>query len=117
MIDASTPATILIILITALVSMRGFNHPEFRARFIFDVQLIQRQREYIRLITSGFLHASWIHLIFNMLSLFFFGRYIEIVLGSPLYILLYLIPARRRTVVTLSELEYGVQRPWGVWRG
>jgi membrane associated rhomboid family serine protease len=91
MIDAPIPLTILIILITTLVSMRGFNHPEFRARFIFDVQLIQREHGYIRLITSGFLHASWMHLIFNMLSLFFFGRYVEIVLGAQLYILLYLM--------------------------
>ena len=91
MIDTQAPVTILIILITALVSMRGFNHPEFKARFIFDAQLIKKEHGYIRLITSGFLHASWMHLIFNMLSLFFFGRYVEIVLGAPLYILLYLV--------------------------
>jgi len=89
--DTSTPATILIIVATALISIRGFNRPEFMARFIFDAQLIQRQREYLRLISSGFLHANWMHLIFNMLSLFFFGRYVEIVLGAPVYILLYLL--------------------------
>jgi membrane associated rhomboid family serine protease len=89
--DTSTPATILIIVITALISVRGFNRSEFMARLIFDAQLIQRQREYIRLISSGFLHANWMHLIFNMLSLFFFGRYVEMVLGAPVYVMLYLL--------------------------
>jgi membrane associated rhomboid family serine protease len=91
MIDASMPATIVIILITALISILGFNRPEFMARFIFDAQRIQKQGEYIRLITSGFLHANWMHLIFNMLSLYFFGRYIEIALGIPLYVMIYLL--------------------------
>lgn len=40
--------------------------------------------------TSAFLHAGLLHLGFNMLTLFYCGRYVEQVIGGPLLILLYL---------------------------
>ena len=39
---------------------------------------VAREKQYIRFITSGFLHADWMHLIFNMFTLFFFGRNLEL---------------------------------------
>jgi membrane associated rhomboid family serine protease len=50
--------------------------------------------EYYRLLSSGFIHADWMHLIFNMLALFLFGRYVESYFASMdkhfLFIILYL---------------------------
>jgi membrane associated rhomboid family serine protease len=46
-----------------------------------------------RLITSAFLHAGPIHLLFNMLGIWWFGRAIEVYLGSARYLLLYLASA------------------------
>ncbi|MFB3812703.1 MAG: rhomboid family intramembrane serine protease [Terriglobales bacterium] len=43
------------------------------------------------LITSMFLHASWLHLIFNMWALWIFGDNIEDYLGHFRYLLLYLL--------------------------
>lgn len=43
--------------------------------------------EYFRLITSGFCHFSFIHLMFNLLSLLSLGNFIEIVYGSKRYII------------------------------
>ena len=43
----------------------------------------------MRLVTSGFLHVSWTHLIFNMLSLYFFSGFIEIYLGGIQFLLIY----------------------------
>ncbi len=45
--------------------------------------------EWYRLVTSGFLHASLIHIGFNMLLLFFLGRLLEPALGTPRFLVLY----------------------------
>ena len=45
----------------------------------------------LAMITSGFLHASWMHLLGNMFYLFFFGRKVEDVLGATRFGLLYMV--------------------------
>jgi membrane associated rhomboid family serine protease len=45
--------------------------------------------EWYRLITSGFLHASLLHVGFNMFLLFFLGRLLEPALGTPRFLALY----------------------------
>lgn len=42
------------------------------------------------LLTSLFLHGSWLHLLGNMLSLWIFGDNVEEVLGSVRYVIVYL---------------------------
>jgi membrane associated rhomboid family serine protease len=46
--------------------------------------------EWYRLLTSGFLHASLIHLGFNMFALYFLGRILEPGIGTPRFVALYL---------------------------
>jgi membrane associated rhomboid family serine protease len=46
---------------------------------------------FLPVLTSMFLHGSWMHLIFNMLTLYIFGDNVEDYLGHFRYILLYLI--------------------------
>ncbi|MGB7769576.1 MAG: rhomboid family intramembrane serine protease [Verrucomicrobiia bacterium] len=43
-----------------------------------------------QLLTFQFLHAGWLHLIFNMLAVFFFGRPVETALGRSRFLTLYL---------------------------
>jgi membrane associated rhomboid family serine protease len=43
-----------------------------------------------QLLTFQFMHASWLHLIFNSLAIFFFGRSVETVLGRSRFLALYL---------------------------
>ena len=45
--------------------------------------------EWYRLVTGGFLHASLIHIGFNMALLYFLGRLLEPALGTPRFIGLY----------------------------
>jgi membrane associated rhomboid family serine protease len=80
---------LLIIAINILVSYRGFKSPAFLDRYAFEVDKILVNKEYWRLITSGFLHVSWLHLIFNMLSLYFFSSGIEYSLGEVQYLAIY----------------------------
>jgi membrane associated rhomboid family serine protease len=46
--------------------------------------------EWYRLLTSAFLHASFIHIGFNMFALFFLGRILEPGIGTPRFVALYL---------------------------
>jgi len=46
--------------------------------------------EWYRLLTSGFLHASIIHLGFNMFALYFLGRILEPGIGTARFVALYL---------------------------
>lgn len=46
---------------------------------------------YLRLITHMFLHGDWVHLLVNMICLYSFGRGIEPVLGTPRFVVLYLV--------------------------
>jgi membrane associated rhomboid family serine protease len=79
-----------IILATVLFSYQGFKSPAFEGKYIFRPQAILAHKEFYRLLTSGFLHADWRHLLWNMLSLFLFGRAIEFAIGVPKFLLIYL---------------------------
>lgn len=69
--------TFLIIAVTVLVSWLAFERPRLLDRLILWPPAIDKKRQYDRLVTHGFIHADWQHLLFNMITLFFFGRTIE----------------------------------------
>lgn len=75
-----TPVNLLLIAITALLSWMAFNNRKLADRLILWPPAIDRHRQYDRLVTYGFIHADWSHLIFNMITLFFFGGFIESVM-------------------------------------
>ena len=68
--------TVTIIIITLIVSFMAFNSPQLKARLIFWPPAMQRG-QIDRFITHGFVHADGTHLLFNMITLFFFGSIIE----------------------------------------
>lgn len=69
--------TLVLIAITAIVSWMAFSNRKLADRLVLWPPAIDRRREYDRLVTYGFVHADWMHLLFNMLTLYFFGRSIE----------------------------------------
>jgi membrane associated rhomboid family serine protease len=70
-------ATIGITAFTVIWSYLGFTRPGFRDRYIFSPSRILWDRQYYRLLSCGFLHFNWLHLIFNMFSFYLFGDTIE----------------------------------------
>lgn len=48
-----------------------------------------REKTWYELITSGFLHGGITHLLFNMITLFFFGPILERTIGQEHFIILY----------------------------
>ena len=79
---------IAIIVVNVLISYKGFNDLSFFINFEFHVGSI-RSGEQIRMLSSGFLHADMMHLIFNMLTLWFFAPVVINHLGSFSFILVY----------------------------
>lgn len=73
--------TLVLIGVTVLVSWLAWKNPRLLERLILWPPAISRGRQYDRLLTHGFIHADWQHLLFNMITLFFFGRYAEAVIG------------------------------------
>lgn len=89
------PITILLIAANVIFSIMGFTNQTFMDKTILWPFYIKKNREYYRMITSGFLHADWMHLFFNMFTLYFFGRNLETIFsiyglgGNISYLLLY----------------------------
>jgi membrane associated rhomboid family serine protease len=79
----------LVILVTCVTSFLVFRHRSAEAKFIFNPESILAGRQYYRLVTSGFLHADWQHLLWNMVSLYFFGNLVELLFGRGDFVLIY----------------------------
>jgi len=69
--------TIVIVAITVLVSWRAFNDRALLERLILWPPAVERRKQYDRLLTHGFIHADWMHLLFNMITLWSFGSAVE----------------------------------------
>jgi membrane associated rhomboid family serine protease len=72
-----SPITFLLIAVTAAVSWLAFNNRKLADRLILWPPAISRHKQFDRLLTYGFIHADFSHLLFNMITLFFFGGFIE----------------------------------------
>lgn len=81
--------TILLIAVTIFFSSKGMMSPAFFASWLFDVDQILVHKDYKRIVTSGFLHLDWLHLVFNMYSLWVFGSFLEAYTGPWLFLLIY----------------------------
>ena len=66
-----------------LVSWKGFNDHAFFDKYKFQVGSIIHNKEYYRILSSGFLHVDFTHLLFNMLTLYFFANTVIGFFASP----------------------------------
>ena len=89
--------TLILLAVTGLISILCFNNREWFSRLEFNPYQIVRRKQYYRLISHGFVHANWMHLLINMLVFFSFGEAVEIyyaehaIGGSMSYLALYLL--------------------------
>lgn len=81
--------TIIIIAANALISYKGFNDYGFFERYKFNVGGIKRGEQF-RMFSSGFLHSDMQHLLFNMLTLYFFADRVIYFLGEVNFLIVYL---------------------------
>lgn len=90
--------TYIIIGVTTLVSFYAFQSPAVMSAFMMNPYYVDKKQQYYRFVTSGFIHKDHIHLLWNMLSFYFFGTAIERefhnlfgVAGSLYFVSLYLL--------------------------
>ena len=69
--------TYIIIAITCVISYLAFQNHGLMDKLQFNAAKVIHQKQYYRLISHAFIHASWSHLLVNMFVLYFFGRGIE----------------------------------------
>ncbi|SEN99234.1 Rhomboid family protein [bacterium A37T11] len=96
-IIADTPVASIIFLFTVVTSIYTFYNPEVFSRLMLHPYTVSRGKNLHTLITSGLVHANWSHLIFNMLTFYFFGFPLEKIMaatsgwGHGQFALLYLL--------------------------
>lgn len=69
--------TYVLIGITAITSFSAFSRGDMVEKMILNPYIIHRKNEWWRLLSHGLLHGDMGHLLFNMITLFFFGRQVE----------------------------------------
>lgn len=69
--------TLILIALTSLVSFLAFNNPKLIGALILWPPAVVRDNDYYRLLSYGLVHANFQHLLFNMITLFFFGTATE----------------------------------------
>lgn len=81
--------TIVVLLVTAGVSVVAFQRADLQERLMFKPVEILRARQFERMFTSGFIHADWGHLGWNSLSFYLFARNIEVIYGPVTLLVVY----------------------------
>ncbi len=89
---ALAPASAAILALTIVVSGLGLMvSPRIIERNLLRPYYLLRDRRYDTLITKGFVHADFFHLLFNMMTLYFFGPHLERTIGTVKFVVLYFI--------------------------
>lgn len=83
---------LVIIAMTVITSIKGFNDMAFFDRYKFNVgAILGKSRQWDRLVTSATLHGDAMHLLFNMMTLYFFSDIIIYSLGIWQYLAIYFL--------------------------
>lgn len=99
---------IAIIVVNVLISYKGFNDLSFFRKYEFHVGSI-RAGEQIRMLSSGFLHVDMTHLLFNIMTLWFFAPVVINYMGIFSFVLIYFGSLLFGSLLTLAfhKNDYG----------
>lgn len=86
-----TPVASLILVFTVVTSIYAFNDHTLYGKFMLHPYSVYRKNKLYTLITSGMIHSDWMHLIFNMMTFFFFAFTLEAQIGSWRFGLIYFL--------------------------
>lgn len=65
-----------IIIATAIISVFCFRSEKATTGLALSPYMVRHRRQWYRIITHGFVHGDWTHLLINMIVLFSFGAYV-----------------------------------------
>lgn len=77
--------TIILIGMTALISYQAFNNTGMKYKLAFHPASVKEFGQFYRFLTSGFVHADWQHLLFNMYVFYLFGDMLEQVFSQFMF--------------------------------
>ncbi|MBW8361231.1 MAG: rhomboid family intramembrane serine protease [Kaistella sp.] len=100
---------IIIIAATAIISFIAFSNHGLFEKYKFSVGAIIQKKEYIRLLSAGFLHADMMHLILNMYVLYAFSPAIFEIFGTIGFLVIYFGSI---LLGNLFSLYIYKERPW-----
>ncbi len=84
-------AALGIFVITIALSLFGlYRSPRFLDRSLFRPYWFFRRRQFDTVVLSGLMHADLMHLIFNMMTFYFFAFALERYIGASRFLILYL---------------------------
>lgn len=69
--------TLIIVIITCIISFSAFSNQRIIDDLIFYPPAITRRNQWYRFFSCGLIHADFTHLIFNMISLYMCGEFVE----------------------------------------
>lgn len=89
--------TLFLILASVVASFYAWNNADIHSKWMLNPYLIDKKNQYYRFLTSGFIHADYMHLFFNMFSLYAIGSNLESIftmfhgeIGKFYYLALYI---------------------------
>lgn len=82
--------TLIVILVNTIFTYQGLQDYSFLDKYSFKVNQILGNKDYKRMLTSGFLHVDWSHFFFNMVTLYFFSGGVEASAGALSFLIIYL---------------------------
>lgn len=85
------PVACIIFALTIAISLFAFYNDDLYNKLILQPYNVSKGKYVYTLITSGFIHADWMHLIFNMMTFFFFAFQLEATIGHWQFGLLYMV--------------------------
>jgi len=98
------PAALLILAVNIGLGIAAlWINPRIIERCVFRPYEFARGRRRGTLIASGFAHADLPHLLFNMVTFFFFGVPMERVLGTERFVVLYLLGLALSPLISLAK--------------
>lgn len=73
-----TPVASVIFVLTIALSLYVFSNPQWYAKLMLNPYAIHRDKKrVVTILTSGLIHKDWMHLLFNMMTFYFFGFSLE----------------------------------------
>lgn len=94
----SNSLSFLIMAVTVAISLLAWQKPAWMDAMTMSPYRIHKKQEFWRFLTSGFIHADFTHLFFNLFSFYFFGTQLEYIfsiifpgVGGYVYVVFYLL--------------------------
>jgi membrane associated rhomboid family serine protease len=86
---SETPVASIIFIFTIITSLYAFNDSSIYGKFMLHPYTVSKGRKFYTIITSGLIHADWMHLFFNLFTFYAFAFSLEKLIGHWQFGLLY----------------------------